>query len=787
MAGSIIDKHFALGTPAAKVVFAADTDFQWTAAMVEQIDGVLRSIGVVEPGPSSDAAGDAAGRALGTIKTVLARVQVKLAVNSLRQFAADKNWAWVPRTAETWLGFVSDLVRGISAARVYYDVPVGTELQRLILAEEAPEVLLSDDDGWLMPFSTEQERIARTSKLRAAQSAAADSTDRLLMRCLLRHGNDRSAELGVQVSRTKLSLRYALYLEAEIARIQGSTSVCTREGCHKPAEVVVKADAHSAGLCKGHHDEIVARVEAGAPWWKKGTLCFRRAVLREVQSWKQAESTCHFCGEQAKDWQFADWCCCTEHWPRVLKWVQRRSFGGFAKGLLTEDKPGLSAAVALALKDADIVQETNDDMDACLCCMGSKDLSFGFGEDAVSSLGERQAFCQDCRAACEWLIKRDHPSKLETSLQGSRHTEWLETRSVARRLRSQATTIEGWRPGMAWKEPGVAQKPPAMSTPRPAANRGLTNEDGTRMVVDSAGTLKQKLSPKEKLLAANYLKKKSTLLCDKLEVQRQRLTNQPWLAGEAQGMAAEQFERKWQEQYAMCMLATGQDAEPVQMPEKFFGKGMCMPSRDIERQRILELCAAEMLLTRFADYILNKETPSELKAGLLEKQARATIVRLRWGQTQTERLALGLTTEQAIKAGHKARDESRASWLMNDDVTKTQAQMQKADHLASMKAEQAVLAKKGKRDRPPRRTGDEAWGRGTSASALKRRKKRLRMQRAKGQVPTKPPAPKITPQAPGPDRHANKVCDLCDKKGHIKWKCPQRATLMDEKTGKKKA
>ena len=87
------------------------------------------------------------------------------------------------------------------------------------------------------------------------------------------------------------------------------------------------------------------------------------------------------------------------------------------------DKDGLGSAVKLALRDPGIVQETNDNMDTCLCCMSSKDLSYGFGEEAEPAQGERQAFCQIRRAACEWFIKRDHLSRLETSIKGSRHTE----------------------------------------------------------------------------------------------------------------------------------------------------------------------------------------------------------------------------------------------------------------------------------------------------------------------------------------------------------------------------
>ena len=101
--------------------------------------------------------------------------------------------------------------------------------------------------------------------------------------------------------------------------MKGSSERCARGDCLKPAVVDVKADGKRAGLCQVHHDEIVARVEARAPWWKKGDLCFRQAVLREVQNWKQKEATCHFCGEMVVGWRYEGWCCCAEHWPRVLK------------------------------------------------------------------------------------------------------------------------------------------------------------------------------------------------------------------------------------------------------------------------------------------------------------------------------------------------------------------------------------------------------------------------------------------------------------------------------------
>ena len=204
----------------------------------------------------------------------------------------------------------------------------------------------------------------------------------------------------------------------------------------------------------------------------------------------------------------------------------------------------------------------------------------------------------------------------------------------------------------------------------------------------------------------------------------------------------------------------------------------------------MELTVAELTIEDLSKRL--KELTDTSKPGpdaALLARTGVIAKRLRWGQTTVSNLAMGLTSPQALKAGMAAKGDHRTAWQMDDKVTKTAAQMLKADHAAKATAEKAAFS--SRRGRPQRR-GDgrrpyggnrkrddreSAWGEGQSTSAKKRRKRREQAAGGGRNGGGRQEKDRRQPVITG-NKHKDKICDLCNKKGHIKFSCPKKAELM---------
>ena len=173
----------------------------------------------------------------------------------------------------------------------------------------------------------------------------------------------------------------------------------------------------------------------------------------------------------------------------------------------------------------------------CRCCGsvaeetngGTRIYGFKAADEQGSSWQTAQAFCDDCREACETVVA-SHFGKCLASGAGTEATEWEALLSVADDVGSGIRIIKGWSPGDEWEAKRKNKKAEGGVNGRPRASdffgKACTADGRTTDVeIGTDGKLKEKMSTAAKIAALWHIRKQSTLLADVLAVERIELSS----------------------------------------------------------------------------------------------------------------------------------------------------------------------------------------------------------------------------------------------------------------------
>ena len=416
--------------------------------------------------------------------------------------------------------------------------------------------------------------------------------------------------------------------------------------------------------------------------------------------------------------------------------------------------------------------------------------------------------CLYCRHVMDERLMATAPSKLAGRSSGATpETEWQAVLQLARAVSRGDDTIKGWTPGT---KPGLPTTPEG----RTKASDYFSSQS-PNIEVDRTGKVRKKMSAEELQKAKYFLKKRSLLLVDRLEVARHEIQIRKAYTPATRARLLEQHDLGVVTIVAEMLQATGPRARYSSKGLEWRQKWVPSGINSIENERLYELELAHITISNLTRLVAKlTETGDNVEVVPAEKIAEVLALagdvedRVCWGQRCTRRLAAKETSVGALRAGKEAAATFASAWRQGQDPTMTVADMEKAESLASEKAEadhiKAVTARANKpkhttqpavqglsknQKRKARRLQyrqqqqqQKGGGHGRGNGRGKGLKKKQRIQQQKAQQPNIQflPLPAVQPgTVPGGGGNkpkgfplSKKKCYACGELGHIANDCP---------------